>query len=222
MNDGYLTGRAVVLKVLIADDHSIVRRGVRSAVQSQPQWEVCAETANGAAVVNLALEHKPNVVVLDVSLPGLNGIAVTRQVRQLLPSTEVLLFTMHEDDETVSGGLAAGARGFLLKSDGDVELIAAISSLGAHKPYFSTLVSELLLDAAVNERKKSRLESFTIREIEVAQLITEGHSNKRIARNLGISAKTVESHRASAMRKAGVHSATALVRFTIKHNLVQP
>jgi DNA-binding NarL/FixJ family response regulator len=210
-----------MLRVLIADDHEIVRRGVRDVVESQPGWEVCAEASNGSDVLELAISQRPNIAVLDVSLPGLNGIAVTRQIRQASPATEVLLFTMHDDDETISGGLAAGARGYLLKSDGDNQLVAAISALGAHRPYFSPTVSELLLEAAVSERKKARLESFTVRELEVAQLIAEGESNKKIARRLGISIKTVESHRAAAMRKAGVRTAAEFVRFAIKHNLIQ-
>lgn len=210
-----------MLRVLIADDHDIVRRGVRDVVESHIGWEVCGETSHGDDVLSIAQEHRPNVVVLDVSMPGLNGIAVTRQIRSTLPTTEVLLFTMHDDDETVSGGLAAGARGYLLKSEGQTQLLAAISALGAHRPYFSPAIAEMLLDAAVHDRKKSRLESFTLRELEVAQLIAEGSSNKQIARQLGISIKTVESHRAAAMRKAGVRTAAEFVRFAIKHNLIQ-
>lgn len=210
-----------MLQILIADDHEIVRRGVRGIIESQPGWEVCCEATDGHEVLELAKRHRPNVAVLDVSLPGLNGIAVTRQLRRACPDTEVLLFTMHDDDETVSGGLAAGARGYVLKNDGDKSLVSAITALGSHRPFFSSVVSALLLDAAVNDRKKSRLESFTVRELEVAQLIAEGESNKRIARELGISIKTVESHRAAAMRKAGVRTAAELVRFAIKHNLIQ-
>jgi DNA-binding NarL/FixJ family response regulator len=210
-----------MLRVLIADDHEIVRRGVRDVVETQPGWEVCGEAANGSDVLDLALKGRPNVAVIDVSLPGLNGIAVTRQLKQAMPTTEILLFTMHDDEETISGGLAAGARGYLLKTDGDEQLVAAISSLGAHRSYFSPLVSDLLLESAVHERKKSRLESFSMRELEVAQLIAEGESNKKIARRLEISVKTVESHRAAAMRKAGVHTAAEFVRFAIKHNLIR-
>lgn len=210
-----------MLRILIADDHEIVRRGIRDVIEAQPSWEVCGEASNGTDVLDLAVENKPNIAVLDVSLPGLNGIAVARQLKQALPATEVLFFTMHDDDETVAGGLAAGARGYLLKTEGDEQLIAAISALGAHRPYFSPIVSELLLEAAMHDRKKSRLESFTVRELEVAQLIAEGESNKKIARRLGISIKTVESHRAAAMRKAGVRTAAEFVRFAIKHNLIQ-
>lgn len=210
-----------MLRILIADDHDVVRRGVRDLLESQSDWIVCGEAIDGREALEMALREKPDVAVLDVSLPFLNGIGVTRQLRQALPRTEVLLFTMHDDDETVSGGLAAGARGYILKSDSGQQLIAAVTALGAHRPYFSDCVSELLLDVALHDRKKSRLESFTARELEVAQLIAEGCGNKQIARSLGISVKTVESHRAAAMRKAGVRTAAEFVRFAIKHNLIQ-
>ena len=210
-----------MLRILIADDHVIVRKGVRDVVEAHPGWEVCAEAADGQQALELALREKPDVAVLDVSLPLLNGVALTRRLRQECPKVKVLLFTMHDDDETVSGGLAAGARGYVLKTDSEQYLEAAISALGANKPYFSAVVSEMLLDAAVNDRKRSRLESFTVRELEVAQLIAEGNSNKQIARRLDISIKTVESHRSAAMRKAGVRSAAEFVRFAIKHNLIQ-
>ena len=211
-----------MLRILIADDHEIVRRGVRQIVEAHPGWEVCGEAADGQAALNLAIKEKPDVMVLDVSLPIMNGIAVTRRLRQDAPQTKVLLFTMHDDDETVSAGLSAGARGYLLKMENEQLLETAISALGANRPYFSSVVSELLLDAAVHDRRKSRLESFTNREREVAQLISEGNSNKHIARLLSLSVKTVESHRAAAMRKAGVHTTAEFVRFAIKQKLIQP
>ena len=211
-----------MLRILIADDHEIVRKGVRDVIEGHPGWEVCAEASDGQQALELALEEKPDVAILDVSLPIMNGLALARRLRKECPKVRVLLFTMHDDDETVSGGLAAGARGYVLKSDSESHLEAAISALHANRLYFSSPVSELLLDAALNERKRSRLESFTIRELEVAQLIAEGNGNKQIARLLDISIKTVETHRAAAMRKAGVRSAAEFVRFAIKHNLIQP
>jgi DNA-binding NarL/FixJ family response regulator len=211
-----------MFRILIADDHDIVRRGVRDILAAQPGWEVCGEAADGREAVEIGLREKPDIAILDVSLPLLNGIGVTRQLRQALPKIEILLFTMHDDEETVSGGLAAGARGYLRKTDSDQHLVAAVSALGAHRPYFSSAISELVLNAALHERSRPRLESFTGRELEVAQLIAEGHSNKGIARRLNISVKTVESHRASAMRKAGVRTAAEFVRFSIKNKLIQP
>jgi DNA-binding NarL/FixJ family response regulator len=211
-----------MIRILIADDHEIVRKGVRDIIEGHSGWEVCAEAGDGQEALELALKEKPDIAVLDVSLPTLNGIALARRLRAENLKTQILLFTLHDDDETVSSGLAAGARGYVLKSDSGSNLEAAISALCANRLYFSWPVSELLLDAALNERKRSRLESFTIRELEVAQLIAEGHSNKVIARMLSISIKTVESHRAAAMRKAGERTAAGLVRFAIKHNLIQP
>lgn len=210
-----------MLRILIADDHEIVRRGVRAIVEAEPGWQIVGEALDGHQAVNLALQERPDVVILDVSLPMLNGLVVTRRITQELPATDVLLFTMLDDDETISAGLAAGARGYVLKTDKDTHLAAAIRALASNRPYFSSFVSEVLLESAVHERKKSRLESFTVRELEVAQLIAEGNSNKTIARHLGISVKTVESHRSAAMRKASVRTAAEFVRFAIRHHLIQ-
>jgi DNA-binding NarL/FixJ family response regulator len=211
-----------MLRILIADDHEIVRKGVRDVVEAHPGWEVCGEAGDGDSALSIALREKPDVAVLDVSLPVLNGVAVTRRLKQECAGVNVLLFTVHDDDETVSSALAAGVRGYVLKTESERYLEAAISALGANRPYFSSFVSEVLLEAATRERRKSRIESFTMREIEVAQLIAEGESNKQIARRLEISVKTVESHRAAAFRKAHARSAAELVRFAIKHNLIQP
>lgn len=211
-----------MLRILIADDHEIVRKGVRDVVEAHPGWEVCGEASDGQTALEIALRERPDIAILDVGLPILNGVALTRRLKQDCPKTNVLLFTMHDDEETVSGGLAAGARGYVLKTDSERYLEAGISALGANRPYFSSFVSELLLEAAIHDRRRSRLESFTIRELEVAQLIAEGNSNKQIARQLDISIKTVESHRSAAMRKAGARTAAEFVRFAIKHNLIQP
>ena len=210
-----------MLRVLIADDHEIVRHGVRDLVNSHSGWEVCGEAADGQEAVALALKTQPNVAVLDVGLPRLNGVTATRLIRKGSPRTRVLLFTMHEDEETVYEALAAGARGYLLKTEGDQQLEEAITALGAGRPYFSSAVTQFLLDASLTERKRSLLESFTTRELEVAQLIAEGYSNKSIARQLAISVKTVESHRAAVLRKAEVHTAAEFVRFAIRHNLIR-
>jgi DNA-binding NarL/FixJ family response regulator len=210
-----------MLRILIADDHEIVRHGVRDLINSHPGWEVVGEAADGQQAVALALKTQPNVVVLDVGLPHLNGITATRLIRKSLPRTRVLLFTMHDDGETVYEALVAGARGYLLKTEGDKQLIEAISALENGSPYFSSGITQFLLDASLSERKRSLLEAFTTRELEVAQLIAEGYSNKSIARHLEISVKTVESHRAAVLRKAEVHTAAEFVRFAIRHNLIR-
>jgi DNA-binding NarL/FixJ family response regulator len=171
-----------MLRVLVADEHALLRRGVRDVISGHVGWEICGEASDGQQALEIALREKPDVAVLAVSLPIVNGVALTGRLRQECPSTRVLLFTMHDDDETVRGGLAAGARGYVLKTDSEQHLEAAVSALGANRPYFSSFVSELLLDGAVNNQKRSLQESFTEREREVAQLIAEGNSNRQIAR----------------------------------------
>jgi DNA-binding NarL/FixJ family response regulator len=211
-----------MLRILIADDHEIVRRGVRQIIESHPDWEVCGEAGNGEVALEIAAQERPDIAIVDVGLPLLGGIMVTRRLRLDSPSTRVLLFTMHDDEESVNGGLAAGARGYLLKTDSGLHLEAAISALEASQPYFSSTIAEMLLEAAVSDRKPWRLGKFTGRELQVGQLVAEGRSNKEVATRLGIAIKTVESHRASAMRKAGVRTAREFVRFAIKNNLIQP
>lgn len=211
-----------MLRIILADDHEVVRKGVIDVIAANPGWEVVGQAADGEAALELALRLRPDIAVLDVSLPHINGVTLTRRLRQEAPEISVLLFTMLDDDETVNEGLAAGAKGYILKSDTQQHLSAAISAIGARRPYFSPWVSELLLDGLTHARKRSRLKAFTVRELEVAQLISEGESNKDIAQILGISIKTVESHRASAMRKAGVRSAGELVRFAIRQHLIAP
>lgn len=211
-----------MLRILIADDHELVRRGVRHLIESHVGWVICGEAADGETALDLATREQPDIAILDVSLPALGGIMVTRRLRQESPATRVLILTMHDDEESVNSSLAAGARGYLLKTDSSHHLEGAIVALAARKPYFSPFIAEIVLEAAVTDRKRSRLESFTARELQIAQLIAEGSSNKEVATRLDIAVKTVESHRAAAMRKAGVRTAGQFVRFAIKHNLIQP
>ncbi len=209
-----------MLRVLIADDHGIVRQGLRLVIQAHPDWEVCAETGHGGEVMEMARRTRPDVAILDVSLPGVPGIDLTRQLRQMLPQTEVLLFTMHADEGTVSAGLIAGAKAYLLKTDEEKHLLAAVAALAEHRPYVSPAVSDILLQASPAGRDVRR-DIFTARELALLQLIANGDGGGAIALRLGISPKTVESHRASAMRKAGVRNSAELVRFALRHRLIQ-
>jgi DNA-binding NarL/FixJ family response regulator len=210
-----------MLRVLVADDHHIVRKGVCDIVRAHSSWLVCAEAADGQLALELAREAKPDVAVVDVSLPTLDGVALTQRLTTDAPHVRVVIFTMRDDHDTVRRCLAAGARGYVLKSDCGASLEAAISAVGANRPYFSPIVSEALLDLAMDERQRSMLDRFTAREREIAQLIVGGDGNKQIAHKLHISIKTVETHRTAAMRKSGCRSAVEFVRFAIKHNLVQ-
>jgi len=211
-----------MLRILLADDHAIVRKGVRDVVEAHAGWEICGEASDGQMALEIALREAPDVAVLDVSLPSLDGIELTHRLKSVLPSVRVLLFTMHDDDDTVGAGLAAGASGYVLKTDSERHLEEAIAALAANQTYFSSSVAELARDGTASARGHTPLKSFSARELEVAQLIAEGNSNKQIARRLNIGVKTVESHRAAAMRKAGVRTAPELVRFAIRRHLIRP
>lgn len=208
------------MRILIADDHDVVRSGVRAILESQTGWEVVGEAEDGRVAIDLALNTQPDVVVLDYGLPLLNGVEVTRQIRTRVPQAEVLIFTMHDTATVVRDALEAGAKGYLLKSDAKKFLIAAVESLAAHKPYFTGKVSEALLANYLSSGKTS-FPLLTAREKSVVQLIAEGQTNKTIANVLSISLKTVETHRSTAMRKLGVDSTAALIRYAIRNNFIQ-
>jgi DNA-binding NarL/FixJ family response regulator len=210
----------MVVRILIADDHEIVRRGLRALLETRDDLVVCAEAQDGREAVDLATQHKPDIAVLDVSLPTLNGIEATRQIRRDSPHTEVLVFTMHNSDELISEVLHAGARGYLLKTEADEQIFNAVSALARHRPFFSNQVSETLLDK-FNSGVTGHSTGLTPREREIVQLIAEGSSNKMIARTLDISVKTVETHRSASMRKLSIRSTAQLVRYAVRNKLVQ-
>jgi DNA-binding NarL/FixJ family response regulator len=209
-----------VIRILIADDHAVVRSGLRTILEAHPNWEVVAEAADGKEAISKAIDAEPDVAIIDYSLPLLNGIEVTLQIRARLPKTEVLIFTMHDNQTLIDNLLKAGARGYLLKSDAKANLIEAIEALAAHKPYFTANVSEALLRSYV-EGSKRAASPLTGRERTVVQLIAEGHSNNEMALLLGISLKTVETHRAAAMRKLKLSSSAALVRYAIRNKIAE-
>ena len=209
-----------MIRILIADDHEVVRSGLRKILEAQPNWEVVAEAGDGKDAIHKAAETRPDVAVLDYSLPLVNGIEATRQIRARLPKTEVLIFTMHDNETLIQELLKAGARGYLLKSDAKRHLIGAIESLASHKPFFTAKVSEALLESFL-ARPNREGSTLTNRERGVVQLIAEGHTNKQIANILNISLKTVETHRAAIMRKLNLSSSAALVRYAIRNRIVE-
>jgi DNA-binding NarL/FixJ family response regulator len=214
-----------MLRILLADDHDIVRRGMKELLEEQVGWSVCAEAANGRMAVELALVHRPQVSVLDLSMPELNGLEATRRIKDALPETEILIFSMHESEELIRDVLAAGARGYLLKSDASRQLVPAVESLARHQTFFSGRVSEVVLGGFLNpeplKTSSTAVERLTSREREIVQLLAEGQSNKQIATRLDLSVKTVETHRTSAMRKLGLKSLPDLVRFAIRNQIAQ-
>lgn len=214
-----------MVTILIADDHDVVRRGLRDMLNAHSGWQVCGEASNGREAVKLAVNLKPDVVVLDLSMPELNGLEATRQIRHELPRTEVLIFTMHETEQLIREVLAAGARGYVLKSDAGRHLVTAVESLSHHKPFFTARVSEALLDAYLKSASKpdegSVFRTLTAREREIVQMLAEGKSNKEIAAKLSISVKTVETHRATVMRKLDINSIVELVHYAIRNQLVE-
>ena len=199
----------------------MVRSGLRKFFETQAGWQVVAEAVDGKEAISKALQTQPDVAILDYSLPLINGVDATRQIRARLPKTEVLIFTMHDSEFLIGEMLAAGARGYLLKSDANAALLAAVEALAAHKPYFTPNLSEALLASFLATSGPSHF-SLTPRERGVVQLVAEGHSNKQMATVLNIGIKTVETHRAAVMRKLNMSSTASLVRYAIRNSLVEP
>jgi DNA-binding NarL/FixJ family response regulator len=210
------------LRILVADDHPIVRAGIKVVLEAQDGWCVCAEAENGSELVSLALEQEPDIVVVDHSLPVLNGLEAVRQIRKARPDARILIYTMYDDDGLIQDALKAGARGYLLKSEDDSELVAGVQALMKGRTYFSQRVTEGLLDQLVSGEKIMTSQTLTAREREVVQLVAEGKSNKAIAKRWGLSIKTVDTHRTSAMRKLNLRSAVDLARYAIRNKLIVP
>lgn len=210
------------LRILIADDHEIVRRGLKTLLESQPGWKVVAEAVNGTQAVDIAKESKPQVAVLDLGMPDLNGFEATRRIHEILPETEVLILTAHDADPMVREAVSCGARGFLVKSDVGQDLVAAVESVARRKFFLSPRFSQAEGYEFTSHDAEVPLNRLTAREREIVQLLAEGNSNKDIATRLDISVKTAETHRTNIMRKIGAHSLSDLVRFTIRNGLVEP
>jgi DNA-binding NarL/FixJ family response regulator len=211
------------LRILVADDHSVVRTGLRTLLESEEGWEVCAEATNGREAVEKARELKPDVAVLDIGMPLVNGIEATRQMKKVSPGTEILILTMHDSESLIEEVLGAGARGYILKDDADLNLIRAVDVVRQHKPYLSSRVSEVVSKTALPPEAEAGLDRrrLTPREREILQLLAEGKSNKEIASFLDISVKTAETHRANIMLKLNFHSITELVRYAVRNNIIQ-
>ena len=209
------------LRILVVDDHEVVRKGVCALIEAHPGWAVCAEAVDGNDAVEKARTHSPDVIVLDLTMPRLNGLEALRQLRKVVPKSEVLVLTMHDSEQIAREVLDAGARGYLMKSDAGRELVNAVEAVSNHAPYFTSRMAERMLDVYLEQGathpKASRGEALTPREWQIVQLLAEGKTNKEVAALLNISVKTAETHRANVMRKLRLRSHAELIHYAIRN-----
>ena len=214
-----------MIRIVLADDHDLMRRGIRGLLESEPDLEVCGEAANGREAVELTSRLQPDVIVLDLGMPELNGLDALKLIHKEVPATEVLVFSMHDSEGLVREVFAAGARGYVLKSDAARYLVDAIRSLAQHKPFFTERISEAILSSLVSSASQDGKQAvaadpLTICEHEILQLLAENKNNRDIAGTLGISVRTVETHRRSIMQKLNVNSIVELVLYAVRNRIV--
>lgn len=215
------------VRILIADDHELVRRGLRSTLEERPGWEVVGEAGDGEEAVRQSLKLKPDLLVLDVNMPKQNGLEVARVLKERAPKIRVLVLTVHDSAQVVREIMQAGAKGYLLKSEAGKDLPTAVETVMQDQPFLTPSVTNIVLDTFLRSAEKPPAVEpppvpLSARETEITKLLAQGHSNKDVARQLGISVKTVDTHRTNLMRKLGLHSITELVRYAIRHGLVEP
>ncbi|HEV3482659.1 MAG TPA: response regulator transcription factor [Candidatus Acidoferrales bacterium] len=219
-------------RVLIADDHAIVRRGLRALLASQPGIEVCSEASSGTEALDGVRKEKPDLLVLDLTMPEMNGLQVARAVREESPTTDILILSVHFSEEVAREVLRSGAIGYVLKSDADTELLSAVDHARHHQPFFTGKLAVSMAEIFMQdpgepaeppvESKELAGTQLTGREVQVIQLLADGKSNKQVADTLGVSVRTVESHRNHIMRKMNFTSFSDLIRFAIRANLIEP
>jgi DNA-binding NarL/FixJ family response regulator len=213
------------LRILIADDHDLMRQGAGALIERQPGWEVCGVAATGREAVDKASLLKPDVVIMDMTMPELNGVDAAAQIRRRLPDTEIVMLTAHEDEDLIRDAFAAGVKSFIFKSQAYDFLVAAIESLSRHKPFFIPEVSEILFSNMLGRERGARSDGageLSLRERAVVKLLAEGKANKEVAAALGISVRTAETHRANILAKLKLDSLAALIRYAIRKKLVEP
>ena len=213
------------IRILLADDHTLVRQGLRKLLEERPDWEVIAEAGDGREAVRLAEQLKPDVAILDVAMPLLNGIEATRQITKRVPGTHVLVLSMHADEAYVTQILQAGATGYLLKDSADVDLLKAVGEAAHGRSFFSPAIASVMLDDYVRQLADKgvtdRYEALSAREREIFQLIAEAKTNKEIAALLSVSPSTVETHRAHIMEKLDLHSAAEIVLYAVRRGVIR-
>jgi DNA-binding NarL/FixJ family response regulator len=222
-----MTTSAAAVRILIVDDHPVVLEGARAMIERHPGYKVCGVATNGREAVAQANALKPDIVILDMTIPQLNGLDAAIQIKRHGPNVEILMFTAHETDHLIRAAFQAGIKSFIFKTEAHQFLVEAIESLARHKPYFTAKVSDILFSNIVNraEGRPDQTEPghrLSARQREIVQLISEGRSNKEVAHALGISTRTAETHRASILRKLNLDSVAALVRYAIRNHLIEP
>jgi DNA-binding NarL/FixJ family response regulator len=213
-----------LLRILVADDHEVARQGIRSLLENHAGWQVCGEARDGREAVDFANQLKPDVLLLDIGMPNLNGLDAARQILATLPEARILILTIHDSEQVVREVLAAGARGFLLKSDAGRDLVAAVEALQNRKTFFTPKVAQMMLDGYLRPHDASDASGqcvLTPREREVIQLVAEGKSTKEVATALSLSVKTAETHRTNLMRKLDLHSVADLTLYAVRNGIVQ-
>lgn len=212
------------MRILVADDHDVVRQGLKNLLTAKPGWQVCAEARNGREAVTLAQQHRPEVVVMDISMPELNGLEAARLIRKQLPKTELAILSLHFSDKLFHDIVDAGARAYILKSDAGKDLVTAVEALSHRGSFFTPRAAEMLRGRFQKKESKAPAEfksRLTRREREIVQLVAEGKSSKEISTILDISVKTAETHRSNIMRKLELHSVSELVRYAIKNQIIE-
>jgi len=213
------------LKLLVADDHEIVRRGLRTLIEAQPGWQVTAEASDGREAVEKAKAIRPDVTVLDIGMPSLNGLEAARQMLKNDARAKILILTMHDSDPLIREVLDAGARGYVLKTDASRDLVTAINAVRSNKTFFTAKVAQIVLDGYLDKKPRKDAESaqtrLTPRQREIVQLLAEGKSSKEVAVALGLSVKTAETHRANIMKRLDCRSVSELVRYAVRNNIIE-
>jgi DNA-binding NarL/FixJ family response regulator len=211
------------LRILIADDHEVARRGIRSLLEGHPGWEICGEARDGREAVELGSTLKPDIFLLDVGMPNLNGLDAARQILATNPDARIMILTVHDSEQVVREVLSAGARGFLLKSDAGRDLVAAVEALQQRRTFFTPRVAQMMLDGYLRPQTEDAANHhvLTPREREVIQLVAEGKTTKEIATALNLSVKTAETHRTNLMRKLDLHSVADLTLYAVRNGIVQ-
>jgi len=216
-----------MLRILLADDHDLTRAGLRYLLEKQKDWSVCAEASNGRKALELAEALHPDIAILDMSMPEMNGLDVTRHISKSQPHTKVLIYTMLETESIILDALEAGAQGIVLKSDAGENMVTAVESIARGRRFFTSRVAETVVEAYLSKKSGAQPAHhsqviLTARERAVVQLLAEGKSNKEVADRLGISARTAEGHRAEIMRKLRLESLAELIRYAIRNSIVRP